>query len=846
MNSELFYSLTCNAALLLSLGLIYDLFQQDQRRAATSFKQLGFGILIGLVALVLMATPARWVGDIIFDTRTILLSLTGLFFGPLPTLAAMAIAAAYRISLGGSGMLMGVATILVAGGLGLAWRHWRWRQKQEPTVGDLYLFGMVVHLGMIACMPLLPPNLRGTTFRTLTLPILILYPVATALLGHLLASRQRRQRIEAELHRSEGLHRSILQTAMDGIWRVDRQGRLIEVNDAYCRMSGYRKEELLTLTVPDLDANQNATEVAAHIDQAMTEEKIRFESRHRRKDGTLFDVEVSVQSLAFAGGQCVAFLRDITARKQAEEELRLSRQQYRDLVEGTPDLITRVDTAGRFIFVNHAAESIFGPAPAECLGRSSFEFIHPADRAATEAAFAAWLGSGEDLFICENRQVGRDGREHHMTWSIRAERGRRGKITGFAGTGRDITAMKHAETERSRLENQLQQAQRRESLGVLAGGIAHDFNNILMAILGNADLALTRLSPESPALDNLRQIETAARRAADLAGQMLAYSGRGRFVIEPIGLNRLIEEMTHILRVSISKKAVLRFVGSPELPSVEGDATQLRQIVMNLVINASEAIGDRSGVISVSTGLQTCDHAYLRGATLGEELPAGDYACIEVADTGCGMDAHTLAHLFEPFFSTKFTGRGLGMAATLGIVRGHKGAIQVYSEVGKGTTFKVLLPATSRAAAPAASPEDQAPWHGEGTILLVDDEEVIRTVGREMLEELGYQVLVAEDGREALTLFRERQREIQCVLMDLTMPHMDGEQAFRELRQIDPGVRVIITSGYSEQEVSQKFLGKGLAGFLQKPFRISTLRDTLRRLETPVSHDQTAGAARDE
>ena len=829
MNQELFFSLICNAALLLSLGLLFDLFHLRQGTVGR-LAQIALGLVIGLVAIVLMATPARWVSGVFFDTRTILLGVTGLFFGPLPTLTAMTVAAAYRINLGGGGTAMGVATILAAGLIGLAWGRYRNRGDRELSLAELFLFGLVVHGVMILCIFLLPPAVQARTLRAVAAPVLLIYPAGTALLGSLLIGRQRRHRVATDLAASENLHRTILQTTMDGIWRTDLQGRLIEVNAAYCRMSGYQREELLKMTIADLEVSQAPEVVAAHTQTLLDQEPCRFESQHRRKDGSVFDVEVSVQHLAIERGQFVAFLRDVTERKQAERALQASRQQYLDLVEGTPDLITRVNTAGRFLFVNHAAEKIFGLPPQDCIGRLAFDFIHPADRAATVAAFETWLQSSDGVFRYENRQVGIDGREHHMAWSTRSERDENGRVTGFAGTARDITEKKQAAEERGKLEKQLQQAQRMESLGVLAGGIAHDFNNILMTILGNADLALLRLPTESPALGNLQQIENAARKAADLAGQMLAYSGKGRFVVEPLDLNRLIEEIIHILKVSIAKNAVLKLTYGQGIPAVEGDATQLRQIIMNLVINASEAIGDHSGFISVTTGLQECDRSDLQDTAFGDDLPAGTYAFLEVADTGCGMDAETLGHLYEPFFTTKFTGRGLGMAATLGIVRGHKGVIKVSSEVGRGTAFKVLLPAHFGTTVPAATREAGSHWQGNGTVLLVDDEETIRAVGKEMLQALGFTVLLAGDGREAVDLYRERHGEIGWVLMDLTMPRLDGEQAFRELRRINPAARVIMTSGYNVQELSQKFLGEGMAGFLQKPFRVSALSEVLSSL----------------
>jgi len=395
---------------------------------------------------------------------------------------------------------------------------------------------------------------------------------------------------------------------------------------------------------------------------------------------------------------------------------------------------------------------------------------------------------------------------------------------------RDITERKQAEAERLQLERRLQQSQRLESLGVLAGGIAHDFNNILMSVLGNAELALTILSPSAPARENLLEITASSRRAADLCRQMLAYSGRGHFVTEAIDLQALIEDMLGLLQSTVSKKALLNLNMGKNLPPMRGDVSQLSQVIMNLVINASEAIGERSGVITISTGVTECTGEYLE-RTYGEgNLAPGLYLTLEVSDTGAGMDKATQERIFEPFFTTKFTGRGLGLSAILGIVRGHKGALRLYSELGKGTTFKILFPVSETAAeslarANGATKDD---WQGAGTILLVDDEETIRTLGVRMLASLGFTVITAADGREALAVYAEHRDEITLVLLDLTMPHMDGEQTFRELRLIDPGVRVVMSSGYAQNDITARFAGKGLVGFVHKPYSLAELRDQLR------------------
>jgi signal transduction histidine kinase/CheY-like chemotaxis protein len=404
-----------------------------------------------------------------------------------------------------------------------------------------------------------------------------------------------------------------------------------------------------------------------------------------------------------------------------------------------------------------------------------------------------------------------------------------GEIIGLVGISREITQEKAAGEERQKFEHKLQETQKLESLGVLAGGIAHDFNNLLTGILGNANLAKLEF-PGNPVLfEHLDQIEKSSQRAAELCRQMLAYAGKGRFVVQNLDVTLLVEEITHLLQLSISKKAVMRFQLTHGLPPVSADATQIRQILMNLVINASDAIGDRSGVISVVTGLIRADTEYLRGTYLSPELPAGDYVFVEVGDTGCGMSKETMNRIFDPFFTTKFTGRGLGLAAVLGIVRSHKGALKVYSEEGRGSTFKLLLPcADGLAAALELESEPAQGWVGLGTVMVVDDEETVRTVGARLLESFGFRTIMAQDGRDAVQKFSAHQGEIRMILMDLTMPHMDGEQAFRELRRIKPDIRVLLMSGFNEQDAINRFTGKGLAGFIQKPFKLEELREKIK------------------
>ena len=527
---------------------------------------------------------------------------------------------------------------------------------------------------------------------------------------------------------------------------------------------------------------------------------------------------------------------NIIRRKRAEEELRENEERFRELFEHMGSGVAIYEAVGDgedFVFkdINPAGARIGRVKREDHLGKSVLDVYPGVKKLGLFAVF---------------QEVWRTGIPQHHPMSAYED----GRIAIWVEnyvcklpTGEvvavydDITANKKAEEQRLGLERQVQHAQKLESLGVLAGGIAHDFNNLLMVILGNADLAMDELSPHAPARENIREVEKAAKRAAELSKQMLAYSGKGRFVVEPINLNEFVEEMGHLLEVSISKKAVLKYNFADNLPTVDGDATQIRQIIMNLITNASEAIGDTSGVIALSTSAMDCDRAYLDNvheilrAGLDEPLSEGIYTCLEVADTGCGMDSKTIEKIFDPFFTTKFTGRGLGMAAVLGIVRGHGGAIKIYSEPGKGTTFKVLFPAgeslENGAVIQRRDNSASEAWQGRGTVLIADDEETVRAVGKQMLDRMGFEVLMAADGREAVEIFGDHADEIDCVLLDLTMPHMDGEQAFRQLRRLRPDVVVILCSGYNEQDATQRFAGKGLAGFVQKPYNMAELREKL-------------------
>lgn len=639
------------------------------------------------------------------------------------------------------------------------------------------------------------------------------------------------ERILAEqaLRDSEERYRTFVEASMDAIYLESIEGEILDCNEAACEMLGYRKDELIGKSVTDLLPKNKRYLLPEIVDKLMSDGESFIEGENLRKDGTTVPVESRARVIDTpAGKRVVVYVRDISRWKQSEKELIESEKRFRSFMDQLPGAVFLKDSDSRYIYINqfmrkafNADESWIGKLTSECFPMEEAHSLIRHDRDAFDKNYIIDVqkvvdsGGKERIFQIHKFRISKGESENDM----------------LGGVGLDVTDQLNAEKARVKLEAQIQHTQKLESLGVLAGGIAHDFNNILMAILGYADLALLDTSAGSPVVPSLHEIEKATRNAADLTKQMLAYSGKGTFQIIKLDLNEIIREMTHLLDISISKNAVIKYDLYDGLPTIEADPSQIRQIIMNLVTNASDAMDKTSGVISITTNHMECDSEYLSAAFMNDQLPDGKYVYLEVSDTGNGMDEETLSKLFDPFFTTKSTGRGLGLSAVLGIIRGHRGTVKVYSELGKGTSFKILIPSVEgEPEQTAVSDESEHDVIQKGTLLLVDDESSIRDIGQTMLEKTGYTVITSSDGREALGIFRERHEEIDCVILDLTMPHMDGEETFREMRRIQSDVCVIISSGYNRQDVTRRFTGKGLAGFIQKPYRLSELTAKLKEV----------------
>jgi len=544
-------------------------------------------------------------------------------------------------------------------------------------------------------------------------------------------------------------------------------------------------------------------------------------SRQRLWQEAIQQVPVTRRTLQLYGNLLSSLGQAVLGERHAailQRQLAQTSQRYRLFLDGVKEYaLYTVDRFGCVTSWNRGAERLFGYTEAEMVGRDSISLLAKGTENLPQEA------RDEDI-----AEADRDGWAAFEGWRVRKDGTRflgAGTLAAIGqGETREYGRLIRDVTELRRSERDLQQAQKLEGIGVLAGGIAHDFNNLLTGIMGSLSSLKSGLPADDPAYRMVEIAEQSSVRAAELISQLLAYAGKGRFVIDRFDLSALISEMLLLIAVSIPKTVKLDLALMPGLLWIEGDASQIRQVVMNLIINGAEAIGAEGGTVRVSTGISE----------------SGNEVFLQVKDSGSGMSETTKAKIFEPFFSTKFTGRGLGLAAVSGIVRVHKGKMHVDSKPGQGTTFTVTFPTVqAETARLVAEPLARVP-HGPETVLVVDDEPALREMAGLILKNSGYSVLDAKDGREAVDIFRQDLHKIAVVLLDMTMPVMGGHEAFDLIRKIQPGVPIVVSSGYSELGTRGELGRDAIAGFIQKPYTAAKLVESIqealqRSVRAPVS-----------
>jgi PAS domain S-box-containing protein len=649
---------------------------------------------------------------------------------------------------------------------------------------------------------------------------------------------------------NEELYRLLFESTVDyAVFHLSLDATVQTWNPGAARIFGYEESEIVgrhgsLLFTPEDNLNGAPENEARFAIETGRAEDSRW---HLRKDGSRFWANGVMVGLRSDAGEVVGLakiIRDDTERKRGEEQLQYQLNLADAIAANAAEGLLLIDKEGRITFVNPTAEAIFGWNQDELVGTLLHEKLHCRRRDGTwypseECPHTQVLITGQTLRSQDDFFVHRNGTLLPISCSIAPIRSD-SIIAGAIMVLRDLTEQKQAEANQRENEEALQQAQKLESIGVLAGGIAHDFNNLLTGIMGNAGLARRAITAgrTEQAAALLRDVLAASERAADLTRQLLAYAGKGRFVIQPVDLCKLVSDVSTLIRASISKKITLVIDVPEDCPLVEADRAQLQQLVMNLVLNGGEAIGDAAGTLTVRVRTEQFTERRERPRAEGFPITSGDYVRIDVTDTGEGMDAETRSRIFEPFFTTKFLGRGLGLSAALGIVRGHRGSISVRSEPGRGTTFTVLLPVQRELHRPqriSGHIAVERDLQGVGTILVADDEEGIRSLVESVLEDAGYTVELVKDGAAAVERLRALGNQVRLILLDLTMPILGGAEAATELRQIQPDVPIVAMSGYGDIEVMQRFSEVGVDDFLPKPFTPDQLAAKLRDILAPIS-----------
>ena len=1083
MSNEIFVSLINNAALLLALVVLYDLISHPKVGKKTYQEKILTGSAIGIIGIAVMMNSWHFNPGVVFDTRSILLSVTGLFFGPLTTMTAGVITAAFRVYTGGAGMYMGVSVVVTSSLTGLIWRMYRQSAIRLFGRYELYVFGLTVHVLMICCIIFLPQGSREEVFKTITTPVMAIYPVATVLMGYLLDHRNRRIENEEKLQISERRFRRMMERSSDIISLLDADGNIQNIMDSVTKVLGYDKTELIGLSVfdfihtddlptaksvfkslirstqsyetvevrfrhkngefvwiettlsnmlddPDIGAIVSnsrdttarkaaeaelgiiarrlklATEageigiweydlvngvllwdyrmytlydvprdmhvtydvwletihaddrkaigqdvqdaidgkkgyhtqfritckdgsiryIEAHgevycdaegvplrmvgvnwditgrmeAERYLKESEARFRSlvenapdaifvqteerfayineatvrllrasntdqligqsvlnsfhpdyrpqvadRMRRlnqnrqlvptmeetllrTDGSTVDVEVSAVPIRYGGKDgALVFVRDITDRKRAEQSLKESEEQYRQLfntmMNGFALHEIICDTSGapvnyRFLEVNPAFERLTGLKAENIIGRTVLDVMPGTEPVWIERYGRVALTGVPAMFENESNEL---ATYYHVT----AYSPRPGH---FAVIFEDVSERKRAEEDRERMESQLRQAQKMEAVGRLAGGVAHDFNNMLNVILGNAEIALTRLKPEDSFYMELSEIKVAGERSAALTRQLLAFSRKQLVEPKTIDLNAEISNQKSLLERLIGEEINIVFLPMDNLWSIRIDPYQIGQILTNLAINSRDAIKG-VGTITIETANVSLDNTYVQRNVY---VKPGEYVMLSFTDSGTGMDSETVEQIFEPFFTTKKEGHGtgLGLSTVYGIVRQNSGVVNVYSERGMGTTFKIYFPRYAGKPGKQIISAGEKPMEGNETILIVEDEEQILELTRKILEKCGYRVLTANSPADASHIVEEGVQDIHLLLTDVVMPTMNGKELRDKIRNRFPGIKTLFMSGYTANVIAERGVIDKDVNFIHKPFTISGLAKKVREV----------------
>ncbi|MCP4576750.1 MAG: PAS domain S-box protein [Deltaproteobacteria bacterium] len=652
-------------------------------------------------------------------------------------------------------------------------------------------------------------------------------------IGDLVIARNITEKKQAEqvLRESEARFRELAELFPEAVFEANEKANLTFVNHRALDLFGYTGEDFdRGLNCLDMFVPEDRDRAAENIMKILRGEDIGIEELTAlRKDGGTFPV-ITRATTIWHGEKPSGFRGlaiDISVRKRLEEELRESESFFRDIALSSSDWIWEIDPGGRYTFCSERVVEVLSYTPEEMLGKTPFDRMPPDEAARVENTFKEIFRNREPVVELENWNISRQGHEICFLTNGVPFFDKAGCFCGYRGVDKDITKRKQAEKEKEEIQAQLRQAQKMEAIGTLAGGIAHDFNNILMAIMGNADMALHELPEQSPARYSIEQISRASDRARALTMQILAFSRQSKQAQNPIRVGLVVKEAMKLLRASFPAIIEIRQKTEAVEDTVLADPTQIHQVVMNLCTNAYHAMNRQTGVLDVSLAPVDIDS---ESASKVPDLQPGSYVKLTVSDTGTGMDPDVMERIFDPYFTTKEkgTGTGMGLAVVYGIVKGHGGAITVESEPGKGTRFDLFFPLIEHDAGPASETFEPAPT-GNERILFVDDEESLADLGKRMLQHLGYEVDVRTSSIEALEAFRTKPERYDLVITDTTMPHMTGPELAGELMRIRPDIPIILCTGFSEMITEDKAKDLGFKAFVMKPVSMRGIARTIRQ-----------------
>lgn len=830
-----------NVALLIALTAGFEVFIARFRRG-TLIYQLLVGLLLGSVAVVSMMTPFRWSEGIIFDGRSILICISGMFGGPLAALLSALMAGGYRVWLGGAGAPVGVAVIAEAAAVGVGSYYLRQRLGRPYRGWELWAIGLLVHVIMVALFLLLPGGVG--VVRQMGPPMLFLYPLALMLVCLLFQDREAHVHSHQLLRESEERYRTLVDKASDGIIVVDAQHNVVDVNPSACAMLGYSRcamlgysrEELCQRNFNELIYAEDLPGMQQHFAMMKQGKTARMEHRLVHRDGTLVEVEVSGRRLP--DGWMQGIVRNVGERKRVQTALAAREKLLNKILDILPVGLWLTDRQGRLVRSNPEGRRIWGAEPL--VGREEYgvfrarrlpsgEEVTPDDWALVRTINEGAAVLGEMLEIDAF-----DGQKRTILNYAAPVLDEEGNVEAAVVVNLDISALRQAEEEKERLSERLLQAQKIESIGRLAGGVAHDFNNWLAVILGRVEKVLPRLSPQHEIYNDLMEIRNAAERAANLTRQLLTFARQQTAQPRLLNLNTTISNTLTMLRRLIGEDIELIWRPGEALWAVEIDPSQVDQVLANLLVNARDAISG-VGQVVIETRNVVCDARY---QTEDVGFIPGEYVLLSVSDTGSGMDAQVRSHLFEPFFTTKEVGKGtgLGLATVYGIVRQNGGWIHVYSESGEGTTFHIYLPRADGQAAEGEEVRDETLCTplaerpgGSETILLVEDEVPLLEMAADTLSELGYAVLTANSPANALRLAQEGSSPIDLLITDVIMPGMNGRELAEQLRALQPQMRCLFMSGYTADIITNHGMLEEGVSFIQKPFTLNELASSVRR-----------------